>query len=366
MLRTKRNLAIALALGTAPLAATTAAGMPNFVEPGSLVSHYYDGQDNDLLTGGLGLAGLMNPTPPGFTDSLNPTWEEMRIRTIHNNYRALYDTTDAGGFGRLVGPNVNNPYSSGLIPGTETLAYGSDKVTMMVQVPDHFDPQQACIVTGPSSGSRGVFGAIGSSGDWGLKKGCAVAYSDVGKGFGFQNIDANTAGGMLGQRLDANDPDVNFSVDGSTVTLANRFAIKHAHSQLNPESKWGTYTLEVVEFAFWVLSEQFPQDDINPGNTLVIASSISNGGGASLMALEQDFGHLIDGLVVSEPNVQPFTRLFSIDDGANPKLDMFDHSKSLADYYTYLNIYQPCALLTEANQARCCNPLFSRNRLATD
>ena len=31
------------------------------------------------------------------------------------------------------------------------------------------------IVTGTSSGSRGVYGAIGSSGEWGLKNGCALA-----------------------------------------------------------------------------------------------------------------------------------------------------------------------------------------------
>ena len=32
-----------------------------------------------------------------------------------------------------------------------------------------------------SSGSRGVYGAI-STGEWGLKKGCAVAYTDKGAG----------------------------------------------------------------------------------------------------------------------------------------------------------------------------------------
>ena len=40
-------------------------------------------------------------------------------------------------------------------------------------------------------------------------------------------------------------------------------------------------------------------------NTVVIASSVSNGGGASLRAAEQDREHLIDGVAVSEPNVNP-------------------------------------------------------------
>src|SRR3546814_1144686 len=45
-----------------------------------------------------------------------------------------------------------------------------------------------CIVLGPSSGSRGVYGAIGTAGEWGLKKGCAVALSDTGKGMGLHDL----------------------------------------------------------------------------------------------------------------------------------------------------------------------------------
>jgi len=37
----------------------------------------------------------------------------------------------------------------------------------------------------------------------------------------------------------------------------------------------------------------------------VIASSVSNGGGSSLLAAEQDRHGLIDGVAVMEPNVNP-------------------------------------------------------------
>ena len=43
----------------------------------------------------------------------------------------------------------------------------------------------------------------------------------------------------------------------------------------------------------------------NKRNTIVIASSVSNGGGASVLAVEQDDEGLIDGLAVGEPNVNP-------------------------------------------------------------
>ena len=60
-----------------------------------------------------------------------------------------------------------------------------------------------------------------------------------------------------------------------------------------------------IKFAFYVLNQKFPGADISKRNTIVIASSVSNGGGASLRAIEQDHEGLIDGAAVSEPNVNP-------------------------------------------------------------
>ena len=73
----------------------------------------------------------------------------------------------------------------------------------------------------------------------------------------------------------------------------------------NPEGGWGGDVLRSVEFAFWALERQFGRGTYRPANTLVIGSSVSNGGAASLRAAEQDRRGLIDAVVVSEPNVNP-------------------------------------------------------------
>lgn len=320
----------------------------------------YDGSTDDLLTGGLGKDGLADATPPIFADPLNPTAAESRRLAIWGNYRALIDTTNGGGYGRLYGPNVTADgditEEDGLIPGLEVIAFAHDRfgrknVTMMVQVPDKFDPNDPCIVTAPSSGSRGVYGAIGTAGEWGLKNGCAVAYTDKGTGTGAHNLQLNTVGLFDGTRVSADEAgkDSTFTAKVSRKQLArfndvtpDRFAFKHAHSQRNPEMDWGRNVLDSIEFAFDVLEKEFPHYDIKPDNTIVIASSVSNGGGASVRAVEQDRKGLIDGIAVSEPNVNPKpSDAFTIVQGdAAP---FADHSKSLLDYYTLQNVYQGCA-----------------------
>src|SRR5689334_9046528 len=75
-------------------------------EADNVIHNRYDGITNDLLTAGLGAAGIGSPVPPGFVDPLNPTAEELRRSAIYNNYRALVDPTPGGGYGTLYGPNV--------------------------------------------------------------------------------------------------------------------------------------------------------------------------------------------------------------------------------------------------------------------
>src|SRR4051794_16772491 len=176
--------------------------------PDDVTHTHYDGVTNDLLTAGLGKTGLGSPVPPGFADPLNPTAEELRRLAIYNNYRALVDPTPGGGYGTLYGPNVKADGTvtadEGKIPGDEYITFekGGDgkRVTMMVQVPDTFDPNNGCIVTAPSSGSRGVYGAIATAGEWGLKRGCAVAYTDKGSGTGAHDLQNNTVNRIRGQR----------------------------------------------------------------------------------------------------------------------------------------------------------------------
>ncbi len=285
---------------------------PSFVV-GDVITTTYDGITDDLLTGGLGKSGLAGLAPT-FADPENPTAAERRTLAIYNNYTALVPNADGGGYGVLFGPNVladgTVTDSEGLIPGKEFLAYAGNRsgkinVTIMVQVPDSFAPASPCIVTAPSSGSRGVYGAVGTAGEWGLKNNCAVAYTDKGTGTGAHNLQDNTVNLITGQREDADAAGrhSNFTAKINRPRRArfnaatpNRFAFKHAHSQLNPESDWGKDVLQSIEFAFYVLNKEFGTPGHNgkkmktivPSNTIVIASSVSNGGGASVRSAEQD------------------------------------------------------------------------------
>jgi hydroxybutyrate-dimer hydrolase len=209
-----------------------------------------------------------------------------------------------------------------------------------------------------------VYGAIGSSGEWGLKRGCAVVYTDKGTGNGVHDLQNNTVSLIDGRRsaAAAAGSNSNFTAQLTAAELAafnaatpNRFAVRHAHSGANPEAAWGQHTLTAIEYAFWRLNETFGaalEDGrrtkvITPANTIVIASSVSNGAGAALAAAEQDTGGLIDGVAVSEPNVQlaPGTGL-SIQRGTRPAYT--GGSKPLYDYFSYANLLQPCAALATA------------------
>jgi len=339
---------------------------------GAVTVSTYDGATDDLLTAGLGRAGLMGGAPT-YVDAAAPTAAELRRNAIYNNYRALVDPTALGGMGTLYGPNVDTAGSAtnnaGLIAGREYIAWADDgtgrqNVTLMVQVPNHFDPARPCIVTATSSGSRGIYGAIGTAGEWGLKRGCAVASTDKGTGNGLHDPTSGlvmsrngstTTATVAGLESIFSLPDSLASLSTFVGSFANRVGFKHAHSQQNPEKDWGRNTLDAVRLAFYVLNERYGavsttdptkrQQTFKASNTLVIASSVSNGGGAALAAAEQDTEGLIDGIAVSEPNAQPGSNTtLAIQQGtATP---VATHSKPLIDYFTYANLYQPCAALS--------------------
>jgi hydroxybutyrate-dimer hydrolase len=336
----------------------------------------YDGMTDDLLTAGLGKTGIAG-TAPGFVDPANPTAAELRRRAIYANTRGLIDPSAAGGYGTLYGPNIdvtgNDTLGEGKIAGKEILAYADDgtgkkNVTLMVQIPATFDKDHACIVAAPSSGSRGVYGAIGTAGDWGLKHHCAVAYTDAGKGTGYHDLatdKVNLIDGRLVSRATAGNLAL-FSADltGAALTtfnaaFPNRIAYKHIYSQQNPEKDWGQDVLDSIRFAFWAVNQEYPPPEqtlgnkptrtITPDNTIVILSSVSNGGGESLQALEQDVEGLIDGLAVSEPNAQPGNMTdvtVKFNGAAVPNA-----GKPLIDYFTYRMLYEPCAAISANAQA---------------
>jgi hydroxybutyrate-dimer hydrolase len=319
----------------------------------------------DLLTGGLGKSGLQLATAPTYADPANPTAPELRRNALYANYRAILDPTPGGGFGTLYGPNVdvngNVTASEGLIPGREYTAVlddaaGKKRVTIIVQVPDSFNTANPCIVLGPSSGSRGVYGAIGTAGEWGLKKGCAVALTDAGKGVGLYDLSDDSVNKIDGTRATraAAGTLSHFAADitdaartAYNALFPNRLALKQVHSQLNPEKDWGNDTLAAARFALYALNDRYgTADNVKPfdaGNTLVIAGSASNGGAAVLHAAEADTDGLIDGVVAAEPVTQlPTTAGYGITFGGAA---VSGYGKRLADYTTYGNIYQPCAAL---------------------
>ncbi|MET0893556.1 MAG: 3-hydroxybutyrate oligomer hydrolase family protein [Pseudoxanthomonas sp.] len=280
--------------------------------------------DDDLLTAGLGLAGLQAMAPPPFADAAKPTAAELRRRAIWNNWRGIADLSPSGGYGQVYG-------SVATVPGREFSAFAtvtgaSQPHRLLVQVPDAFDQGKRCVVVTASSGSRGVYGSIAVAGAWGLPKGCAVAYTDKGAGTDYYDIDTHTGvklDGTRGTRQEA----LAFRPD--VAAGASGVAFKHAHSGDNPEADWGRHVKQAAEFALSALGRAFPQSaPFNFDNTRVIAVGISNGGGAVLRAAELE-GEWLDAVVAGEPNIYV--------PGAG--------SRTLYDYTTEAALLMPCALL---------------------
>ena len=343
-----------------------------------------NGNVNDLLSAGLNLAGLMGPAP--FVHPTNPTIEELRRRAIYNNYRGIVDPVAGGGMGLLWGPQSPGTPSFpgvefGLIPGTEYKGYlrvsdgrgHVNNVPAAVQIPDNFNPEQPCIVGAMPSGSRSLYGGIGIA-EWALFKGCAVALPGKGTDTGFQLLGAESAAyavtgldGLAGP-VDALADDAQFALRPSRALDAyikanpHRVATKHAHSQINPEGQWGRFALGGIEFAFWALNHHFETQGakrFDRQNTLVIAAGASNGGGMALRALEEDGEGLIDGLVVTEPNIGPQDGRVAIKFGNDPLF--YPEGRSLYDSISLMSVYAACASLATGPLA---TPILGPNPLA--
>jgi hydroxybutyrate-dimer hydrolase len=314
----------ALAMALAGCAGTAVRPSESSMFTAQRVSEYRDG--DDLLTAGMGIAGLRSMAAPAFADAGHPTAAEARRRAIWSNWRGIADLMPAGGYGELYGSTV-------AVPGREFSAFARvpgahQPHRVLVQVPDGFDHAKRCVLVAPSSGSRGVYGAIAVAGAWGLPKGCAVAYTDKGTGTDYFDLDAQAgvrADGTVGA-VGASD-DLAFVPDADVGAAG--IAIKHAHSKDNPEADWGRHVRQAAEFALQALGEAFPADaPFRFDNTRVIAVGISNGGGAVLRAAELD-GDWLDAVVAGEPEVHV--------DGRG--------GRALYDYATQAALLMPCALL---------------------
>jgi len=279
-------------------------------------------ETDDLLSAGLGLDGL-RAKPPAFADSAAPTAQELRRRAIHSNWNGITDLGPLGGYGSLYG-------GAPKVPGREYQAFAKIPGAhaphrVLVQVPDDFDANARCLLVAPSSGSRGIYGAIALAGAWGLPRGCAVAYTDKGTGTGYFDAASNTGVQLDGTRAPRGEAVLDFEPRDAA---GDGVAVKHAHSGDHPEADWGRHVLQAAAFGLAMLDAAYPQQaPFTPDNTRVIAVGLSNGGGAALQAAGLDDAHMLAGVVALEPNVHVEGR-----------------SRPLYDYATEAALYLPCAL----------------------
>ncbi len=262
--------------------------------------------DDDLLTAGLSLDELRALTPP-------PDATPRRM-AHHRDIREHLDVTAEGGFGRLFGP----PSLEALrVTGVEITALlrlpgRRHPFTVQVLIPDAFDAEAPCLIVAPSSGSRGVTGAIGDIGAWALTHGCALALTDKGTGVGAQILATGEVYDMDGDLAAPRAEPTTFAL--KTTAALRRFseanphaiALKHAHSRENVEADWPAFVLAAARYGLAQLSAHAPAG--RGATPHVIAAGVSNGGGAVLRAAEADRAGVLDAVVAAEPQITPRRR----------------------------------------------------------
>ena len=132
------SLAVALA-GCAGNAPKTAA-----VAPSVALSESVHRDGDDLLTAGLGIAGLLTAAAPAPADASALTAAERRQRAVWASWRGIADLMPGGGYGQLFG-------TLQAVPGREystlvRVAGAAQPHRVVVQVPDNFDASKRCIV----------------------------------------------------------------------------------------------------------------------------------------------------------------------------------------------------------------------------
>jgi hydroxybutyrate-dimer hydrolase len=304
-----------------PLTKDSGMHAPDFVRGEVLETEHRQG--DDLLSAGLGLDGLAGPPSP-IAHPLQPTAAELRRRAIQASWKGIADLGPLGGYGSVYGgvPDV---------PGREYQAFAwisgaNAPHRVLLQAPDNFDRSRRCLVVTASSGSRGIYGAIALAGAWGLPRGCAVAYTDKAAGAGYFDP-ANDSGVALdGTRVKRGTTTLEF--EPASHTSRTDIGVKHAHSGDNPEADWGRHVLQAAQFGLAMLNRAFPdQAPFTADNTRIIATGLSNGGGAVLQAAGLDDGRMLAGVVALEPNVR-----------------VPEQGRALFDYATDASIWLPCAL----------------------
>ncbi|MWP48856.1 MULTISPECIES: 3-hydroxybutyrate oligomer hydrolase family protein [unclassified Gilliamella] len=310
---------------------------------------YYNGDDNDLVTAGLGFTPLSTSIiTPKVETPKKPNFEERRQAKLNR-----YIDTKIGE-GTLFGFRKQEltPLFDGKIAGTEISAVQrEDGVGMLLQIPLDFNKNKPCIVAVPTIDSDGILNAkdIQIRGLWGLRHNCAVVYNDKGLGNGIYDIEHKLGFTVWGE---VNNGNILFSPlikdrEQYIKKYPHRYAIKQLHSKLNAEARWGEHVLKSIEFAFYELNSMFSTNQqviYNKDNTLVLVYGASDGGGAALKAGELDDQNLIDGIVAVNPQIQPNLNnaelTLKIGNDFSQKLE----EKSIANYSAYGALYIPCAI----------------------
>ncbi len=301
---------------------------------------YYDGIHSDLLTAGLGLDGLRGPAPEL---NMNASADVLRKASYYHQFKAMNDLTEAGGYGRLFG--ITGEYKP--VAGVEYWAQRRIKAgalhTTVVQIPDGFDVENPCLIVAPSSGSRNVFGAVGTSGAWGLMQSCAVSYTDKGTG-----TEIALKGG---KQYQIDGIVVSHSQPDEQAKLVSRRLLSspsplhvaqvHAYSEENPEQYWGDFVLDAASFGLDLIQSKYA---LTSKDVHVIAASVSNGGGAVLRAAEHDKAGIIDAVVAAEPQVNVAHRFELIQDENKQTIS----SQPLIQLSSMMSLYEPCASLDES------------------
>lgn len=305
-----------------PAPATNKVAMSDFLISPVRESRH-DG-DDDLLTAGLGLAGLRG-APLAFADPALPSAAELRRRAIQASWKGIADLGPLGGYGERYG-------STAPVPGREFQAFARipgarSPHRVLLQLPDHFDAAKRCLVVTASSGSRGIYGPIALAGAAGLPQGCAVAYTDKGTGGGYFDTASQTGVALDGTRARAGEALLEFEPASEPGSVDAGIAVKHAHSGDNPEADWGRHVIQAARFGLEMLDRALPeQAPFTAENTRIIAIGLSNGAGAVLRAAGEDDG-LFDAVIALAPNIH-----------------VAGQGRALYDYVTEAALWLPCAL----------------------
>jgi hydroxybutyrate-dimer hydrolase len=267
--------------------------------------------DDDLLSAGLGLAGLQGPTP-AVVDPASPTATELRRRALWANWRGIA-WLSAEGIGAL---HADFPHVEGReIHALLRLPGAAQPHRVLLQLPDGYPGETPCLVVAASSGSRGIYGAIALAGAWGLPRGCAVAYTDKGAGTDWVVPPATHGAG-----LDGRPASVAASSAFTPIAASAAVTIKHVHSGDNPEALWGAF---VRQTALW---EQARLREAFPAAPPPLERPVTSMRGAVLQAAGlADWAP--DAVVAVAPNVLP-------GEGGRP----------LYDVITEAALWLPCAL----------------------